>query len=244
MNDWFWLLWFKSIFSRRSGAIGKQPTNNWKEWFSQICSGIPREIQQYEFHGEKVTWWGASQTNVVVDTYFVNIETVRWVDYYKMMDMYVRSEAQQLPRNAFSMWHWALSYMSWAVRPLLEEMFPNSGIGRYGISGWPPASPEITVLVFPLYGFVKDVVYRASVHNLSQTKGKITTTIWTVNQKILNISWISLEIWLHSVIQENGGHIGHQWHLIRTSLLERYWDTKKSVILISLWDISKIQSNL
>ncbi|KAJ4426422.1 hypothetical protein ANN_27236 [Periplaneta americana] len=48
---------------------------------------------------------------------------------------------------------------AWAVRTLLDEVFPNRWIGHAGTIAWPPWFSLLTYLDFVLWGFVKDRVF-------------------------------------------------------------------------------------
>lgn len=67
----------------------------------------------------------------------MNNEKAREVDYYQLLDTYGRSEAHPFPQNAFYQQDRAPPHITCAFRSLLEEMFPNSLVGRYGPIGGP-----------------------------------------------------------------------------------------------------------
>ena len=58
--------------------------------------------------------------------------------------------------------HWGLQ-----VRQFLNVAFPERWIGRDGPILWPLRSPNITPLDFFLWGYVKDIVYRTKVRDVS-----------------------------------------------------------------------------
>jgi len=65
--------------------------------------------------------------------------------------------------------HWG-SYVSW----FLDAAFPNRWTGRDGPTPWPPLSPDITLLDFFLWGYVKDKVFSTPVPDITNLKGRIT----------------------------------------------------------------------
>ena len=71
--------------------------------------------------------------------------------------------------------HWGL-----AIRQLLNDTFPERWIGRDGPIPWPPRSPDITPLEFFLWGYVKDIVYRTKVRDVSDLQQQIIETLDTV----------------------------------------------------------------
>lgn len=52
------------------------------------------------------------------------------------------------------------SHTSRVARAMINNMFPNKWIGKYGPINFPPRSPDLTVLDYYLWGRVKDIVYR------------------------------------------------------------------------------------
>ena len=61
--------------------------------------------------------------------------------------------------------HWGLR-----VRQFLSETFSDRWIGRDGPISWPPRLPDITPLDFFLWGYVKDIVYRTNVQDITDLK--------------------------------------------------------------------------
>jgi len=53
----------------------------------------------------------------------------------------------------------ALAHNARIVRMFLNQRFPNRWIGRGRPVLWPPRSPDLNLLDFVLWGYVKDAVY-------------------------------------------------------------------------------------
>jgi hypothetical protein len=60
------------------------------------------------------------------------------------------------------------------VRGFLSETFPDRWIRSGGPIAWPPRSPDITPLVFFLWGYVKDIVYGTKLWDITNLKQRIT----------------------------------------------------------------------
>ena len=71
----------------------------------------------------------------------------------------------------------------------------------------PPRSPDITPLDFILRGFVKDNVYRRRVSNIDDLKARITTTIASVDAKILAASRHEIDYRLDILCVTNGAYV-------------------------------------
>lgn len=64
----------------------------------------------------------------VVDPYEFKNDTVRGVEYYKLLDIFVRSEAHQLPPNVDFLQGGALPHIIRSVNSLFEKRFPIHGM--------------------------------------------------------------------------------------------------------------------
>ena len=80
--------------------------------------------------------------------------------------------------------HWVLR-----VRQFLKETFSDRWIGRDGPISWPPRSPDITTLDFFLWGYVKDIVYRTKVRDITDLKQRISDAIATIDEDMLQRAW-------------------------------------------------------
>ena len=72
---------------------------------------------------------------------------------------------------------------------------------------WPPHSLDITPLDFFLWGYVKDIVYRTKVWDMTDLKQKISNAIATIDETMLQRTWQEIEYCLDVLRATNGGHI-------------------------------------
>ena len=98
--------------------------------------------------------------------------------------------------------HWGL-----IVRDFLNETFPNRWIGRNGPTPWPPRSPDITLLDFLLWVYVKDRVYRTPVRDVETLQSRIIEVLATVNDEMLENTWREIEYRLDILRATNGAHV-------------------------------------
>ena len=64
------------------------------------------------------------------------------------------------------------------VRQWLHEQFQNQWIGRYGPLVWPARSPDLTIMDFYLWGYLKQKVYERPLNNdLDELKTRIREAI-------------------------------------------------------------------
>ncbi|GBP22160.1 hypothetical protein EVAR_10670_1 [Eumeta japonica] len=75
--------------------------------------------------------------------------------------------------------HWRL-----IVREYLNNVFPNSWIGRDGPIPWPPRSPDLTPLDFYIWGRAKELVYATEVQNVD-LRERIEAAFQKIQQEML-----------------------------------------------------------
>ena len=99
--------------------------------------------------------------------------------------------------------HWGLE-----VRQFLNDTFPERWIGRDGPIPWSPRSPNITPLDFFLWGYVKDIVYRTKVRDVSDLQQRIIEALDTaITVDMLARTWLETEYRLDIVRATNGAHV-------------------------------------
>lgn len=85
------------------------------------------------------------------------------------------------------------SHIKRDVRTILHHLCPNSWIGNYGPQHWPTRYPDLTPLVFFLWGLIKHNVVETYVQSLLKLKRRRTTAMRMVNQAIDHRIWLNLE---------------------------------------------------
>jgi len=105
--------------------------------------------------------------------------------------------------------HWHL-----AVRTFLNVHLPNRWIGRAGqkdqvFCKWPPRSPDLSVCVFFLWGYVKDRVYVPPLPaNVDELQERITAAVKSVPPDMLQRVWSELDYRIDVCrVTRGGGHI-------------------------------------
>ena len=98
--------------------------------------------------------------------------------------------------------HWGLR-----VRQFFNKTFSDRWIGRDGPISWPTRSPDITPQDFLLWGYVKDIMYRAKVQDITDLKQRISNAIATIKEDMLQRTWQEIEYRLDVLLLTNGDHI-------------------------------------
>jgi len=65
----------------------------------------------------------------------------------------------------------------------LNDTFPNRWISRGSTINWPPRSPDLTVLDFRLWGFMKSEVYRKKVDTRDELLVNILSVIACIKER-------------------------------------------------------------
>ena len=66
---------------------------------------------------------------------------------------------------------------------------------------------DITPLDFFLWGYVKDIVYRTKVQNITDLKQRISNAIATIDEDMLQRTWQEIKYRLDVLHLTNGAHI-------------------------------------
>lgn len=94
------------------------------------------------------------------------------------------------------------------IRPFLENHFPNKWIGTNAPIRWPPRSPDLSVLDFFLWGYLKNKVYSRRHTNLEELREAITVAFQDLQRRsiiILN-ALERITKMCELCIRENGNH--------------------------------------
>lgn len=59
------------------------------------------------------------------------------------------------------------------VTAFLESKFPGKWIATHGPVNWPPRSPDLSVLDFFLWGYLRDKIYVRQYHNMGELRNAV-----------------------------------------------------------------------
>ena len=90
---------------------------------------------------------------------------------------------------------------------MLNDTFPERWIGRDGPIPWPPPSPDITPLDIFLRGYVKNIVHRTKVRDVSDLQQRIIEALDTVTVEMLARTWLEIEYRLDILRATGGAHV-------------------------------------
>ncbi|PNF16099.1 hypothetical protein B7P43_G03298 [Cryptotermes secundus] len=115
---------------------------------------------------------------------FFSEKTVAERSYLDLLELYT---LPQLPSRTFLLQVWALPHFCHHVRNHLDRKMAGRWIGRGGPIAWPPRSPDLTPVDFPLWGYVKNIFYQVKINELQHLKARIRDPVATVTPNMLQV---------------------------------------------------------
>ena len=100
--------------------------------------------------------------------------------------------------------HYSLLSRNW-----LDDNLRGRWIGRRGPHEWPPRSPDLTLLDFGLWSYVKNQIYARGCRSNDELKQAIATTLNSVPVEMICNSFREFYRRCRLCVTENGGHIEH-----------------------------------
>ena len=93
------------------------------------------------------------------------------------------------------------------VRTWTRRYFEEREIGRYGNIYWPAPSPDLTLMDFFVWAWVKEHFYRQPVNTLSELKECISKTMHEMPVDFVEHSLLSFKSRLQTCIERRGLHV-------------------------------------
>lgn len=140
--------WNTTCFCFLSGFVNKQ---NFPYW----SATNPKEIYERPLHRSKVTVWCTIYSFWIIGPYFFEDERERAVSmteprYVHMLEVFLAPAFAHLPVNKemFFQQGGATCHTAWASMAVMNNLFPNHVISRYGDIIWPTRSPDLSTCDF------------------------------------------------------------------------------------------------
>lgn len=182
---------------------GKLNTHNVRIWGSEN----PHMTRKLQRDSPKVNVWCGIMCSRIIGPFFFDEPSITANVYLDLLTEYVAPQLHDLQPTIIFQQDGAQPHWGLHVRGFLNETFPDRWIGRGGPIPWPPRSPDITPLDFFLWGYVKDIVYRTEVRDITNLKQRITDAIATIDEGMLQRTWQEIEYHLDVLLATNGAHI-------------------------------------
>ena len=118
-------------------------------------------------------------SNCVIGPYFFDVDTVKGKDYLKMLNENFLPilRNKRIVRTIQFQQDGVPPHYSTTVHNWLNDTFPGRWIDRRGPIEWAPRSPDLTPLDFYQWGYVKQVVYKETIHDLIELRQKIIEAV-------------------------------------------------------------------
>lgn len=190
-----------------SGSVNKQNMRYW----SPVN---PMELHEKALHSPKVTvWCGVGAFGIVGPYFFENNNgqtvTVNSQRYVNMLEGFVAPQLRQLgidPTNLYFQHDGATAHTAGISMAAVQRMF-GSVISRFGDIAWPARSPDLSVLDFFLWGYLKDRVFKRRIVNIQELKQAIVEEVAAIDADLRRRVFGSFQKRLQQCIDVNGSHL-------------------------------------
>ena len=156
--------------------------------------GIPFKLPNLMYkvshvHSPKVNMRCGIMCNRVIGLFFFHETTITADIYLDLLTEYVASQLIDSQPTFIFQKDGEPPHRGLPVRQFLNKTFLDRWIGRDRPISWPPRSPDITPLDFFLWGYVKDIMYRTKVRDITDLKQRISYAIATIDEAMFQQTW-------------------------------------------------------
>ena len=127
--------------------------------------------------------------------------------YLDMLEQFVYPQVTAFQSSIIYLQAVAPPHWSMDVRGSLNATFPNRRIGRDGPICWPSHSPDLTLLDYILWGYVKDRIFATQANDIGELRTRTRGVISTITGEILTRTLQEFEYRLDIVRATNGAHV-------------------------------------
>lgn len=188
-----------------SGYVNKQNCRYWSE-------ENPQHIHEQPLHDLKVSVWCGVSSFGIIGPYFFEENnqtvTINSERYVHMLETFLGPELRRRGQN--QIWFQqdgATAHTARQTRIVLQEMFPDHLISRFGDITWPSNSPDLTAPDFFLWGYLKQKVYERRPNTIRELKMHISEEIGNIRAEVLESVMQNFRHRLHKCIEVNGEHL-------------------------------------
>ncbi|GBL84624.1 hypothetical protein AVEN_191085-1 [Araneus ventricosus] len=170
-------------------------------------SEIPHAIYEHERDSSTVNLFCAVSSSNMFGPFFFAEKTVTGFVYLDMLQIYLMAILKvTMPDNIFQQ-DGAPCHFQNEVTSYLNDEVPI-WIGSGGVIPWPARSPDLTLLDFNVWGFVKDQVYHPPLSKtIPELKSRIIPALGLIDVNMLANIWQEL-IYRWDISRE-GSYIAH-----------------------------------
>lgn len=189
------------------GNVNKQNDRSWND-------ENPHLIHEKPLHQSRVTVWIGVTSTAIIGPYFYEENgvtvTVNGERYLRMLENFVVPELLRKRIRIRRLWFQQDGAPPHIFNPAMQFLRDNFGdriISRFSATPWPPRSPDLSILDFFIWGYIKNNIYKEMPRTIAELKTKITRFSNAIPVVMLQRSFADLRRRLLECQQFGGGHL-------------------------------------
>lgn len=166
---------------------GEVNTQNCRYWARENPHWMADTRTQYP---QSLNVWAGILDNRIIGPFFLP-ERLSGEGYLDLLINNVGPAVEEIAggRQVWFQQDGAPPHYALIVRDHLDNAFPARWIGRRGAQEWPPRSPDLTIMDFFYWGYLKSKVYTTKPANLDELRDRIiTASAGITREQLQNVS--------------------------------------------------------
>jgi len=205
------IMWTDEARFHNNGTVNHHNNHYWSDKNPHWLNESNRQVRW------GVNVWCGIMNDSLVGPYFFenNLNGTAYLNFLKN-ELPLLFEDISLDQRLNMIWQHdgAPAHNTLAVRTFLNDIFGDKWIGTQGSTIlWPPRSPDMTVLDFYFWGYLKNEVYKEESNNINDLKSRITEICKKIPASILKKATTSEVIKRLALCLDVDGH--HFEHIIK-----------------------------
>ncbi|GBM39058.1 hypothetical protein AVEN_119759-1 [Araneus ventricosus] len=123
--------------------------------------------------------------NKVIGPFSFTEKSITTKIYLDLLQLFIAPQLEEFQPWIMFQHDGALPHWGSLVHDFLEETFPDRWIGRNGPTPWPPCSPDIILLDFFFWRYIKERVFVTPIVDIEELKARIQVAVCTVTEDML-----------------------------------------------------------
>lgn len=157
-------------------------------------------------------WLGIIGTRIVGPHFLPNrLNAENYLHFLnEILPVLLEDVTLNIRRNLIYQHDGAPAHYSRQVRRWLNDNYHQQWIGRGSpLVEWAPRSPDLNVLDFFAWGFIKNVVYQTPLETIRELEQRIRNAVQQITPQMLQNVQNSIPLKATACTEENGGHFEH-----------------------------------
>lgn len=202
------IMWTDEARFHNNGTVNHHNNHFWSDSNPHLFSESHKQVRW------GVNVWCGIIDNFLVGPYFFedNLNGNRYLNLLEK-DLPILMENIPLQQRLDLIWQQdgAPAHNTLAVRAFLNKLYGDNWFGTHSPKmQWPPRSPDLSVLDFFFWGYLKNEVYKEELKNVEELKTKITECCKNIKSSVISKA-TSTEVMkrLSFCLAENGKQFEH-----------------------------------